>query len=212
MPYFRVIATLILPALVWGQKNDGFEILKNNCVGCHNSRNRSSGLSLETRDAAVTGGNRGAAIEPGKPLESRIVQAVLQSGELKMPPGGRLKDEQIQVLQAWVSAGANWSQSAAPAAQKPSHWSFLPPTRQAPPEVKTQGWARTPIDRFILARLEKANLKPSPEADKYTLLRRVSLDLTGLPPSPKEIEEFAADTRPDAYERVVDRLLASSHY
>ena len=87
MPYFRLIVTLLVPALAWGQQSDGFEIVKNNCLGCHNSRNRSSGLSLETRHAALAGGNRGASIEPDKPEASRIIQAVMQAGELKMPPG-----------------------------------------------------------------------------------------------------------------------------
>ncbi|MEO7652545.1 MAG: DUF1549 domain-containing protein, partial [Bryobacteraceae bacterium] len=212
MPYFRIIVSLLLPALAWGQKNDGFEILKNNCLGCHNSRNRSSGLSLETREAALAGGNRGAGLVPDQPGASRIIQAIVHSGELKMPPGGRLKDDQIQALQAWASAGAIWPQSAKPAAGKPVLWSLVPPKREAPPEVMTAGWARTPVDRFILAGLERKKLKPSPEAGKQTLLRRASLDLTGLPPSPQEIEEFAADTRPDAFERVVDRLLSSKHY
>ncbi len=188
-------------------------LLKANCQPCHNQKTRSGGLALESREDVLTGGNRGPAVKPGAPNDSRLIQAVEQKGELKMPLGGRLKDEQIAVLRQWVEQNLPWSGDGA-ARKRPGwdHWAFQPPKRPAAPPVKDSTWLRNPIDNFILARLEKEGVKPSPEADGHTLLRRVSLDLTGLPPTPKEIQEFLSDASPNAYEKVVDRLLASPHY
>ena len=140
-----------------------------------------------------------------------MVTAIRQTGALKMPPTGRLTDAEIGILEQWIAAGAPGLTQGTGAIAS-NHWAFQTPQRPAEPPVRQAGWARTPIDRFILARLEKEGLRPSPEADKITLLRRLHLDLTGLSPSPKEIDDFLADTRPDAYEREVDRLLASPHY
>ncbi len=128
-----------------------------------------------------------------------------------MPPTTRLKEEQVEVLRAWIDAGVPWSSTPAKI-RAAGHWAFQPVRRPAVPEVRNSAWTRNAIDRFIAARLEKEGLPPSPEADKYTLLRRVSLDLTGLPPSPAEVDAFLADRSPDAYERVVDQLLASPHF
>ena len=189
-------------------------IFSSACQTCHNDKNRTSGLSLGSRDGVLTGGNRGAAVKPGSPADSLLLRAVEQSGDLKMPPG-RKQEPGDRVDQALDRVRrAVWPEDSA-AAKKPrgaDHWSFQPVKRVDPPQVQNAGWVRNPIDQFILARLEKEHLKPSPEADKQTLLRRVSLDLTGLPPSPEEIKEFVEDKRVDAYERVVDRLLASPHY
>jgi hypothetical protein len=188
-------------------------ILKANCLPCHNDTNRSSGLALTTRDTILAGGNRGAAIQPGNPAQSLLVRAIEQSGELKMPPGGKLKPEQIASLRRWIELGAAWPKGDAAASKsKASNWWAFRPVERLDPPLKDEVWARNPIDQFILARLEKTGLKPSAEASRETLLRRVSLDLTGLPPSPKEVRDFQADTSPGAYERVVDRLLASPHY
>ncbi|MBI3696831.1 MAG: DUF1549 domain-containing protein, partial [Acidobacteria bacterium] len=183
------------------------------CQTCHNQRTRTSGLSLESRDDVLTGGNRGPAVKPGVPNESRLIQAVEQQGELKMPLGGHLKDEQIAVLRQWIEQGVPWPEDSA-ARKRPGwdHWAFQPPKRPALPAVKNSTWVRNPIDNFILARLEREKVKPSPEADGNTLLRRISLDLIGLPPTPQEIQEFLTDTSPNAYDKVVDRLLASPHY
>ncbi len=189
-------------------------IFTSACQACHNDKTRTSGLSLGSRDAVLTGGNREAAIKPGSAADSLLLRAVEQSGDLKMPPGRKLEPEQIASIRRWIEAGATWPEESV-AAKKPKgadHWSFQPIKRVDPPQVQNAAWVRNPIDQFILARLEKEHLKPSPEADKQTLLRRVSLDLTGLPPSPEEIKEFVEDKRSDAYERVVDRLLASPHY
>ena len=188
-------------------------VLKASCLGCHNQKLRSSGLGLESRDELVRGGNRGSALKPGDPAASILLHAIEQKGDLKMPPGGKLKDEQIAAIRQWVEQGAPWPEEKT-AKQRPGldHWAFQAPKRIDPPAVMTASWARNPIDHFILARLEKEGLKPSPEADRETQLRRVTLDLTGLPPTPKDLEAFLADKSPKAYENAVDRLLASHHY
>jgi hypothetical protein len=214
------LACLILQAAFAQQDGVNFfetsvrPVLKNNCQACHNEKTRSSGLSLASRDSILAGGNRGAAIKAGNPADSLLVQAVEQSGDLKMPPSGKLQPEQIAAIRRWIEMGAPWpTESAAVKQPKGADlWSLKPVVRPDPPPVKNQEWVRNPIDQFILARLEKERLKPSPEADKATLLRRVSLDLVGLLPSPQEIREFVSDSRPDAYDRTVDRLLASPHY
>ena len=219
---FRLLTGSVLvavPALVAQQPavSDGSEIqpvLKTNCQPCHNEKLRSSGLALTTKDAILTGGNRGPAIKPGHPDESLLVRAIEQSGDLKMPPGRKLQPDDIAAIRRWIARGAAWPQDD-PSASRPKGsdwWAFQPVKRVNPPPVKDAAWVRNAIDQFVLARLEKESLQPSPEASKETLLRRVSLDLTGLVPSPLEIRDFLADTNPDAYERVVDRLLASPHY
>ncbi len=183
------------------------------CWQCHNEQLKSGGLTLNTRDGVLRGGGRGEAVKPGHPDDSLLIQAVRQSGDLKMPPKGRLSTDQVAVLERWVAQGLPWSE--AKASDKPrgsNHWAFQQPEHSTAPAVKNAAWVRNPIDNFVLAQLDSKNIQPSPEADRYTLLRRVSLDITGLPPSPKEVEEFLADNSPQAYEKVVDRLLASPHY
>ena len=190
------------------------QILKANCQPCHNDTTRSSGLALTTLDAILAGGNRGAAIKPGNPAESLLVRAIEQSGDLKMPPGRKLQPDEIASIRRWIELGAVWPRDEANASRpKGSNWwAFQPVKRVNPPPIEDAAWVRNPIDQFIQARLEKEHLRPSAEASKETLLRRVSLDLTGLVPSPPEVRDFLADTSTDAYERVVDRLLASPHY
>ncbi len=201
----------LLPLLA--QVNDAEKLLKTTCQPCHNAGNRTSGLALDSRDAVLAGGNRGAAVKPGSPDESLLIRAIEQKGDLKMPPAGRLKDEQIATLREWVAKNLPWT-PATVSAKKPGwdHWAFQVPQKAAPPEVRNSAWVRNPIDRFVLARLEQQNVTPSPEADRNTLLRRLSLDLIGLPPTPQEIAAFVSDTSADAYEKVVNRLLASPHY
>jgi mono/diheme cytochrome c family protein len=196
--------------------SDGSEIqqiLQNNCQQCHNLTTRSSGLALTARDTILAGGKRGPAIKPGNPAESLLVRAVEQTGGLKMPPGRKLRPEEIAGIRRWIELGAAWPKEEA--ASKPmgsDWWAFQTVKRMNPPDVEDRGWTRNAIDQFILARLEREHLKPSPEASKETLLRRVSLDLTGLPPSPEQVHDFISDTSPNAYEHVVDWLLASPHY
>src|SRR5439155_456579 len=121
--------------------------------------------------------------------------------------------EQVGLLRAWIDQGAEWPEdSKSLASESSDHWSFRRPNHPNPPEVKESNWPRNPVDRFVLARLEREGLKPSPEANRATLIRRLSLDLVGLPPTVEEVDAFELDNRPDAYERLVDRLLASPHY
>jgi mono/diheme cytochrome c family protein len=184
------------------------QLLKTNCIACHSPANQTSGLSLATRESMLQGGNRGAVLDLKNPGASLLLSAIRQTGDLKMPPGAKLKENQIAAVEEWLRAGAP-TPSAVIETKKPGadHWAFQPPRKPAPPR-KTAN----PIDAFILDRLAAAKLKPSPEADRATLLRRVSLDITGLPPTAAELADFLADTRPGAYERVVNRLLASPHY
>ncbi len=184
-------------------------ILSENCYTCHgpDSGKRKAGLRLDLKeDALARLKSENFAIVPGHPEKSSLVERLLTKDEDEhMPPvktGKHLTPAQIEILRRWISEGAEWQ----------GHWSFIKPERPELPEVKHAGWARNPIDQFILARIEKENLKPAPEADKATLLRRVTFDLTGLPPTPAEVDAFLRDRKPRAYERVVDRLLAAPRY
>jgi mono/diheme cytochrome c family protein len=195
-------------------------ILQAHCVRCHGGDKVRGGLKLTSREALLKGGDRGPAVSPDRPEESLLLQAVQHRG-LKMPPGGKLPQAQIDVLARWVKMGAPWSSAAVsvkrhgpPAVDEKARnfWSFRPAVRPKVPAVRNAGWARSPIDAFILARLEAAGLRPAPPAGKASLLRRLCYDLTGLPPTPQEVADFLADTSPNAYEKVVDRLLASPHH
>ena len=189
-------------------------ILSGSCVSCHNQKLRSSGLAVDARQDILNGGNRGPAIIAGSPDSSLIIQAVEQTGDVKMPPAGKLSGEQIAILRRWIEQGAVWPSSTSVAENRSGwdHWAFQQPRRATPPAVRAARWVRNPIDRFILAKLEAEGIAPSPEADRATLLRRVGLDLTGLPPTPEELRNFLNDRSANAYENVVDRLLASPHY
>jgi hypothetical protein len=196
-------------------ENEVRPVLLTKCAACHNDKLQTSGLSVESRDAVLTGGNRGEAASSRSPEDSLLVHAVRQDGELKMPPGGKLLPEEVAALVRWVELGLPWptqTLSATPANNPSKHWSFQPIQRPSEPTVSDESWPRTPIDRFILARLEKEGLTPSPEADRPVLIRRLYIDLVGLLPKPEEVAVFVADTRPDAYERVVDHVLESPHY
>jgi hypothetical protein len=208
---------LLLAAEPVDYSRDIQPILSQHCTSCHGAKKQHANLRLDSVRAARLGGDSGPAVVPGKSADSRLIQAVTGAADVAaMPPKGpRLGARDIARLRAWIDSGAAIpaSEIAAQATKGPSkHWAFQPVKRSAEPAVKNPSWCRNAIDRFILARLEKEGVAPSPEADRATLLRRVSLDLTGLPPSPKEIDDFLADPRPDAYERAVERLLASPHY
>jgi mono/diheme cytochrome c family protein len=191
-------------------------ILAQNCYACHGPDKHRSGLRLDTAAAVLHGGNSGPAVIAGQSGESLLVKAVTGAKDVKaMPPKEpRLTAQQIALLRTWIDQGAKapLSEVAATAANRSKHWAFQKPVRPAEPAVKDPSWVRNPIDRFILARLEREGLTPSPEAGRVTLLRRLSLDLLGLPPTLEEVEAFLHDDRPDGYERLVDRLLASPHY
>ena len=177
-----------------------------------------NGLRLDQRAAAFEGGHSGKAIVPSDSEASLLMRRVSSAdAKLNMPPGDvRLSDGEIGVLRAWIDQGAEWPEKAEPVETKPSnaekHWSFQPVRRPEPPEVSQRTWVRNPIDRFVLAKLEAEGIRPSVEAGKVTLLRRLHFDLTGLPPGPGGIDEFLLDNAPGAYERLVDRLLDSPHY
>jgi mono/diheme cytochrome c family protein len=190
-------------------------IFKTSCAPCHAGERPKAGLRLDNKALALEGGISGAVITPGNSGDSRLMHRVLGlNGERQMPLGGApLKAEQIELLRRWIDEGAEWPESAAGGAAKiEKHWAFIAPVRPALPGVKNRAWARTPIDHFILAKLEQRGLSPSAPARKTTLIRRLALDLTGLPPTLKEIDEFVSDQSPDAYEKLVERLLASPHY
>jgi mono/diheme cytochrome c family protein len=187
------------------------------CTSCHGSQKQKSGLRLDTAAGALHGGDSGPAVLPGHSRDSRLIQAVTGAGGVtRMPPKDpRLTAAEVGLLQAWIDQGAHApadERSAGPDASLSNHWAFRPPVHPAAPVVKNTDWIRNAIDRFVLARLEKDGLSPSAEADRITLIRRLSLDLLGLPPTPRDGEAFAADDRADAYERLVDRLLASPNY
>jgi hypothetical protein len=180
-----------------------------------------NGLRLDNRASLLSGGHSGAAIKPGNSAESRLILMVSGAiqGKLMPPAGDRLTPEQIGLLRAWIDQGASWTEEsqavpakAAEQKQGKDHWAFLPPRRPGLPKVKNRKWIHNPIDNFVLNRLEVEKIKPSPEADKITLIRRVSLDLTGLPPTLQEVAAFVNDEGPNAYESLVDRLLDSPHY
>jgi Protein of unknown function (DUF1553)/Protein of unknown function (DUF1549)/Planctomycete cytochrome C len=191
-------------------------LLQQNCLKCHNADKQKGGLRLDQADVALAGGNSGKVIVRGKAVESRLLLVVAGlDPDIQMPPEGpRLPAGDIGKLRAWIDQGANWPADAAGAGNKTksTHWAFQPITVPPLPAVQNPGWVRNGIDRFILARLEKEGIKPSAEADKVTLIRRVSLDLLGLPPTREEVDAFLKDPSTDAYERLVERLLASPHY
>jgi hypothetical protein len=203
-------------------------ILVERCQTCHGATKAKGHLRLDSRAAVLAGGESGPAIVPKAPGDSLLIDAINYGALHQMPPKSKLPAEEIATLTRWVELGAPWPAPAtSPASPTPvtsaavtgfdlreraQHWSFQPLRGAALPEVKDNGWPRTPIDRFILAGLEARGLRPGPEADRRTWLRRVTFDLIGLPPTTAEIAAFLADRSPEAYEKVVDRLLASPHH
>ncbi len=196
-------------------------VLAEQCYVCHGPQLQQKGLRMDSREAILQGGSRGPAVVPGDPVASLLLKVVRHQG-LKMPPTGKLADNEIASLEKWISAGAPWPRdSEKPLAAgdpdyyerlRETHWSFQPVRNPPLPDVKNASWSSHPIDRFLLARLEQAGLSPSGPADRHTLIRRLSFILTGLPPTPAEVEQFAADESPRAYEDLVDRLLGSPQY
>ncbi|WP_406700657.1 PSD1 and planctomycete cytochrome C domain-containing protein [Singulisphaera sp. Ch08] len=213
-------------------RNDFFEkevrpVLHERCIECHGDRETpKAGLRLTSREAILKGGESGPAAVIGAPDESLLIEVIRYIDEPRMPPKAKLTDREIATLTRWVAMGLPWpnSKPSAPVAgesgkpgsgitdEQRRFWSFQPVREVRVPQVQDQSWARSDIDRFILAMLEAKGLRPAPPADKRTLLRRATFDLTGLPPTPEEVEAFLADQSPDSFNRVVDRLLASSHY
>jgi len=237
---FRIAIVLGLTSLVaWGQDKpkaapvdaEGLEffekkirpVLVDKCYGCHSAdaKKLKAGLRLDTREGTLKGGESGAAtVVPGDPEHSQLVK-VLRAGkddEIKMPPKGeRLAPEVIADFEAWIRRGAPDPRSSGESkgldlAKARQHWAFQPPKASALPALKQKDWVRNPIDAYVLAQLESNGMKPSGTADRRTLIRRASFDLLGLPPTIEEIEAFAKDPAPDAFEKLIDRLLASPRY
>jgi mono/diheme cytochrome c family protein len=204
-------------------------VLVASCGKCHNAAAQVAQLDLTSAAGFAKGGESGPLINKEKPEESRLLKVIGYSESLKMPPSGKLKDAEINAIAAWVKMGAPWPNAGAativPAETKAApkstreftdeekaFWAFQPLAQPTVPKVKDAAWVKAPIDAFVLARLEAKGLKPAPPADKLTLLRRVSYDLAGLPPTEKEMSDFLADNAPDAFAKVVERLLASPRY
>jgi hypothetical protein len=192
-------------------------ILSNNCYECHGDQKQKGALRLDQKDAAFKGGDSGVLLVSGQSADSLLVQAVAgtKTDLVRMPKKrDPLTPEQIGLLRAWIDQGAKWPDTAVAANKKDwhKHWAFNAPVRPKVPAVENAHWVRNPLDSFILARLEREKLRPSSEADHVTLLRRLSLDLIGLPPTIEEVDAFLADHSGNAYEKQVERLLASSHY
>lgn len=190
---------------------DIYPILKQSCWECHGAERQKGKLRLDTREGAFQGGRNGAVIAPGKAETSELLRRIVlpKGSDQVMPARGEpLSATQVKLIRDWINQGAKWPDGI----QASQHWAYVKPVRPKFPSVNNRSWPRTPVDHFILARLEREGVQPSPEADRATLIRRMSLDLTGLPPSPDEVAAFLADASPQAYEAVVDRLLATPQF
>ncbi|NWF83157.1 MAG: DUF1553 domain-containing protein, partial [Bryobacteraceae bacterium] len=216
------IPVLAAAPVLWGAPPDfttGVQpILRKRCVMCHNERLAQNGLRLDDPAKLREGGYSGPVLVPGKSAESKLFARIssTKKGFMMPPAGAPLTPGEIQIVKSWIDGGAQLPEAAsAVSSAKPvqsDHWAFKPVRQPQPPAVSRPDWPKNPIDRFVLARLEREKIAPSPEAPKTTLIRRASLDIIGLPPTPEEVRAFLADQRPDAYERLVDRLLSSEHY
>lgn len=227
---FLPILSLLLPGRACAappqspQDRDFFErevrpLLAQHCYACHSGASPKAHLALDTRAGWQRGAASGPVIRPGDADNSLLIKAIRHApGIAAMPPGTPLSEREIAALAKWIQQGAFDPRGATPArtanSSKPSatHWAFQPVKNPALPAVKNIAWCKTPVDRFILAKLEAKGLQPSPPADRRTLIRRVTYDLLGLPPTPAEVRAFEADQSSDAYEKLVDRLLASPRY
>lgn len=189
-------------------------LLVKHCLSCHGERKQESGLRLDSRAAMLKGGDLGIVAAVGKSADSRLIHyvAAVDPKNVMPPEGDRLSAESVGVLRAWVDQGCRWPDSEAITAAKNTHWAYQPLKRVAPPAVTRMDWVSNPIDQFVLAELQKRKLTPSPMADRYTLIRRASLDLLGLLPTIAEVDAFVNDDRPQAYEALIDRLLQSPHF
>lgn len=199
-------------------------VLIEHCYPCHTAEKHKSGLLLDSAAGWQTGGDTGPILDAGAPENSRVLRALAHDGDLKMPPTGKLPQPQIDAITAWIAMGAPWPDETAPTAivrasfeeqvakAKTEHWAFKPVVRPEPPAVADATLVRNPVDAFVQARLEPSGLTLSPEADRRTLIRRATFDLTGLPPTEEAVAAFEQDTAPDAYEKLVETLLASPRY
>ena len=205
-------------------KQDVAPILSEKCLQCHGLASPMANLDLKSREGALQGGQHGPAIIPGDAAASNLYKHVAGQEQPRMPLGGRLTEEEIAVLKAWIDRGAEWDSgltlsATVPAASGPTtgkqftaaqrnYWAFQKIVKPTVPSVKAKGWVRAPVDAFLLAKLEEKNLKPSPPADKVTLIRRAYFDLIGLPPTPEQVQSFRSDNSPQAFEKVVDEQVS----
>src|SRR5262245_2616037 len=200
-------------------------LLSARCYECHGPRSKArGGLRLDSRAGLLKGGEHGPAIAPSKPEESFLLRVLRHDGDVKMPPRTKLTAREIADLEAWVKQGAPWPGDTATLPSTPgdepaqftkaqqSFWAFQRPRAAVIPTIKDRQWVQSSIDAFVLAKLEAKNLRPARPADRRTLIRRAIFDLTGLPPTPAEVEAFLKDESPDAFAKVVERLLSSPHY
>jgi hypothetical protein len=207
---FVVFSTMTAVAL-GAEPPKAVAILAENCLKCHNASVRMSGLALTSSADAIKGGLHGPAIVPGKPEESLLMQ-MISGDKPRMPMHGKaLAREDVEEIRAWIEHGASWPGVAAAGSGKAALWSLQPLRKPVVPQAST-GWGRNAIDAFIAAKLAEKKLIPSPEADAATLIRRLTYDLHGLPPTWDEVQAFVNDRSPDAYEKLVDRLLSSPRY
>ena len=224
LPGIAALAAAALAAPGERESMDFFEakirpVLVEHCYKCHSveSKKKKGELWLDSRAGILEGGKSGPVLVPGEPEKSRLIEAIsYRNPDLQMPPDYPLPPAIVADFEAWIRMGAPDPRVKAPEAisfaKAALHWSFQPPRDHSIPVVKDASWPLNAVDRFVLARLEKAKLSPAPRADKHTLIRRATYDLTGLPPSAEEIDSFVRDRTPDAFARVVDRLLASPQY
>lgn len=197
-------------------------LLTQHCVACHGKGQSKGGFSVGSRDAILAGGESGTAVSLEQPEESLLIQAIEHRGGMQMPPNGKLSAAEVQVLRRWVELGLPWSADTAPttelrtngtpSAEDRNFWSFRPIAQPPLPNVQDASWPQRSLDAFVLAKLEEHGLHPAAAADRRTYIRRVAMTLTGLLPTPEEVEEYVSDTAPDADERLVDRWLNSPHY
>lgn len=203
-------------------------LLVAKCFECHGEKQQKGDLRLDSRDAVFKGNDGGPAVVPGKPDDSRLIEVIGYRDPVRMPPKGKLSDAEIETLMTWVKLGAPFpgsatSQPAAPplgssatpegvAQARATHWAYQPIRKPVPPAIKNAAWVSSPIDGFVLSKLEANNMLPAPHADRRTLLRRATFDLIGLPPTIEEVTAFENDNSPDSFAKVIDRLLASPHY
>jgi hypothetical protein len=197
-------------------------VLAANCFECHGPKKQESDLRLDSREGMLTGNSDGPVILPGDPEKSRLVKAIRRQGDIKMPPEKTLPAPAVEALATWIKAGAPWPEQSPTAtvsnvaetivAAAKGHWAFQPVREPPLPSVQDTAWVKSPVDAFVLARLEAAHIPPAPAADRRTLIRRATFDLIGLPPAPAEVDDFLRDDSPDAFAHVVDRLLASPRY
>lgn len=190
-------------------------VLAAQCWNCHGDKKAESGLRLDSRDAFLKGGDRGEIVTPREATAGLLMHAIRRDGELQMPPNGRLSNEQIAAFARWIEWGLPWTQETAGSAIAQAwrgHWAFQPLTKPRIPKIADDDWSRSPIDRFILQKQSPGDANLRSRAERHVLIRRATFDLIGLPPTPDDVAEFEADTSPDSFERLLDRLLASPRH